>query len=72
MVAVVGTGHRRGAGTLAGVEAARSGPALEVSVESVPSTVVPQVEPWMAPRAEPRTTPPNVMMEERGLHVDVP
>jgi len=64
MVAVVGTGRRRGAGTLARVEPARQGPALEAPVELVPSTVV--------PRAEPRMTPPNAVTEGRRLHVGVP
>ena len=64
MVAVVGTGRRRGVGTEAGVEPARRGPALETPVESVPST--------MAPRAKPWTTPPNVVTEGRRLHVGVP
>ena len=64
MVAVVGTGRRRGAGTEAGVEPARRGPALEAPVESVPSTVAPRAKPWM--------TPPNVVTEGRRLHVGVP
>jgi len=64
MVAVVGTGRHRGVGTEAGVEPARRGPALEAPVESVPSTV--------APRAKPRTTPPDAVTEGRRLHVGVP
>jgi len=64
MVAVVGTDRRRGAGTLARVEPARRGPALEAPVESVPSTVV--------PRTEPQTTPLNAVMEGQRLHVGVP
>ena len=64
MVAVVGMDRRRGAGTLAGVEPARRGPALEAPVESVPSTVAPRAEPWM--------TPPNTVTEGRRLHVGVP
>ena len=72
MVAVVGTDRRRGVGTLAGVEPARRGPMLEVPVESMPSTVVPQAEPRMALRAELRTTPPNAATEERRLHIGVP
>ena len=64
MVAVVGTCRRRGAGTLAGVEPARRGPALEALVESVPPTVV--------PLAEPRMIPPNAVTEGRRLHVGVP
>jgi len=56
MVALVGTGRRRGAGTLAGVESARRGLA--------PSIVV--------PRMEQRTTTPNAATEERRLHVVVP
>ena len=64
MVAVVGTSRRREADTEAGVEPARRGPAMEAPVESVPSTV--------APRAEPRTTPPNAVTEGRRLHVGFP
>ena len=64
MVVVVGTGRRHGAGTLAGVEPAMRGPALEAPMESVPSTVV--------PRAEPQMTPPNAATEKRHLHVGVP
>jgi hypothetical protein len=72
MVAVVGTGRRRGAGTEAGVEPARRGPALEAPVELVPSMVAPRAEPRMAPRAKPWTTPPNAVTEGRRLHVGFP